>query len=146
MLLSGLTCRNDWCNALCAAIQGNARQPGCQRQLYIYIYIYRVFSWIRNFLAGTAGLGTHFYYKLTTLGQNTYFAMFSMSLVCVVGTFVSYLTAVILHTFQDFEFASLKPFLSSCLRFFFEMPSFIVFGGFDSDWLDKQAFAPIFQF
>ena len=35
------------------------------------------------------GLGTLSYYRLTILGQNTYFAMFSMSLVCVcvVGTF-----------------------------------------------------------
>ena len=52
-----------------------------------------------------------------------------MSLVCVVGTFVSYLNAIILDTFQDFEFAAFKPFLSKCSRFFTDMPIFIVFGG-----------------
>ena len=61
-----------------------------------------------------------------------------MSLVCVVETFVSYLSAVILHTFQDFEFAAFKSFLSRCLRFFFEMPIFIVFGGLTPiDWPSK---------
>ena len=36
------------------------------------------------------GSGTYFYYKLTNMGQHTYFAVFSMSLKCVVETFVSY--------------------------------------------------------
>ena len=52
-----------------------------------------------------------------------------MSLVCFVGTFVSYLNVRILHTFQDFEFAAFKPFFMKMFKVFFGIPIFIVFGG-----------------
>ena len=44
--------------------------------------------------------------------------MFSMSFVRVVGTFVSYLNTIILHTFQDFELAVFKPFLIKMFKGF----------------------------
>ena len=71
--------------------------------------------------------------------------MFSMSLACVAGIFASYLNAMILHTFQDFEFAAFKPFLIKMFKVFF-FAHFYSIWGFDSDWLGKQAFAPIFLF
>ena len=61
-----------------------------------------------------------------------------MSLVCVVGTFVSYLSAIILDAFQDFEFAAFRPFVIKIFKVFFDMPVFIVFGGLTLiDWTSK---------
>ena len=38
--------------------------------------------------------------------------------VCVVETFVSYLNALIVHTFQDFELAVFKPFFNKMFKGF----------------------------
>ena len=84
-------------------------------------------------------------YKLTILGQNTYFCdVFNAFGVLLAPLFLIY--ATILYTFHDSELAVFQPFLNKMFRVFFEMLIFIVFGGLTPIWLDKQAFAPIFQF
>ena len=58
---------------------------------YIYIYIHTgCLVGLRTFPAVLVGLGTGFWEQLTILGQTPMYKMFSMSLVCAVGTFVSY--------------------------------------------------------
>ena len=69
----------------------------------------------------------HFYFKLKMWGQNPYFAVFSKSLVCIVGSFVLIYT-ISLHTIQDLSSLFSNPFIKM-FKFFFEMPIFIVFGG-----------------
>ena len=59
-----------------------------------------------------------------------------MSLVYVVGTFVSYLDALILHTIQDFELAVFKPLFITMSKGFVEIPIFIVLG--EIDWTSKH--------
>ena len=70
-----------------------------------------------TFPVGLVGLGTHFNYKFTIMGQNTYFcSVFNEFGVCVL--LVSYLNALILHTFQDFELAVFKPFFIKMFKVF----------------------------
>ena len=56
------------------------------------------------------GLGTHFYYKLMILGPTPIFAMFSMSSVCVVRTFVSYFMLYFCIHSRVFELVVFKPY------------------------------------
>ena len=106
--------------------------------------IYRVLTWIRHQgvsldQAPTISTSWRFWAKTPI------FAVFSMSLVCVVGTFVSYIvlefcihSRILSSLFQTLRHQDVYGFL--------EMPNFYSIWGLDSDSLDKQAFAPIFQF
>ena len=91
-----------------------------------------------TFPAGTVGLGTHFCYKLTILGQNTYFcSVFNEFGVCCWNLCFwqkCYDSAYI----PGFWVCCVQTLFSRCLRFFFEMPIFIVFGGLTPiDWTSR---------
>ena len=75
------------------------------------------FSWLRN----------PFLLQVDEFGPKHQFSVFSMSLVCVVGTFVACFNAISLRTIQDFELAAFKPLSIKMFKIFFEMPIFIVF-------------------
>ena len=107
---------------------------------HTYIYIYtgcllglgtksRSFTLIRNpFLLQVDEFGP----------KHLFWQSFSMSLggVLLEPLFLFY--AILPHTFQDFELAAFKTFLSRCLRFSLECLFFMLFGGLTPiDWTGK---------
>ena len=111
---------------------------------HVRTHAHRVLTWIRNQTRLFTWIGHHFYYKLTILGQNTYFCcLFNEFGVCVLleplFLIVCYNSAYI----PGFELVVFKPFFIKMFKVFLWNACIYSIWGFDPDWLDKQAFAPI---
>ena len=102
----------------------------------------RVLTCIRNFFCRFTWIRNQFLLQIDDFGPKHLFCSAFNELgarVCVgvVGTFSSYLNAIILYPFRDFELAVFKPFFMKMFKFFLRNIYLTVFGVWP--WLIGQA-------
>ena len=95
-----------------------------------------MFSWIRNFSGRFSWIRNPGLLQVDDLGPKHQFWQWFKEFGVCCWNLVSYINALIMHIFQDFEFAVFKPFYQDV--FFVEMFIYIVFGGLTPiDWTSK---------